>query len=361
MNDSLSITTTYSNSNGHNMSFLNNKRKSDSSSVHEDVNDDIVKTAKNKLLNISEPIEEENDLVIEITEEDYYKTETESDIDLYEEQVYTKKMKNNLMANLEKKFQIKSVPTKQKSLNSSRPSQMAVDEPKVSSQIQRTSVNFNPEMVKKSKQENTKNLTKSNYSKHSSVYSQQLTKSFNEDYESISTKSNTQININEEKKVKRQVNKEEENEELFEKKLQMLREQYIIKHKIETKLDTQFQVTPYKTHQIFSQLNNTMNRVIPQHLVVKPTKSTIYISKPQTQKKEKNTLKEFEEQSLNEVTSTIEKNILNEDEEENFYNSKSNAFTLNFDLSNSYDFPMYADNKEEDDPTKIEFQSLFFE
>lgn len=357
MNDSLSITTTYSNSNGHNMSFLNNKRKSDSSSVHEDKNDDIVKTAKNKLLNISEPIEEENDLVIEITEEDYYKTETESDIDLYEEQVYTKKMKNNLMANLEKKFQIKSVPTKQKSLNSSRPSQMAV----VSSQIQRTSVNFNPEMVKKSKQENTKNLTKSNYSKHSSVYSQQLTKSFNEDYESISTKSNTQININEEKKVKRQVNKEEENEELFEKKLQMLREQYIIQHKIETKLDTQFQVTPYKTHQIFSQLNNTMNRVIPQHLVVKPTKSTIYISKPQTQKKEKNTLKEFEEQSLNEVTSTIEKNILNEDEEENFYNSKSNAFTLNFDLSNSYDFPMYADNKEEDDPTKIEFQSLFFE
>ena len=46
MNDSLSITTTYSNSNGHNMSFLNNKRKSDSSSVHEDKNDDIVKTAK---------------------------------------------------------------------------------------------------------------------------------------------------------------------------------------------------------------------------------------------------------------------------------------------------------------------------
>ena len=44
MNDSLSITTTYSNSNGHNMSFLNNKRKSDSSSVHEDKNDDIVKS-----------------------------------------------------------------------------------------------------------------------------------------------------------------------------------------------------------------------------------------------------------------------------------------------------------------------------
>ena len=333
MNDSLSSTTTYSNSNGHSMSFLNNKRKSDSSSLYEDKNDNTVKKEKNKLLNISEPIEEDNDFVIEIYDEEDFKTETESDIEDYEGMVYYQKMFPNLISNLENKT--KSVPTLMKSCT--KPSQNSKD------------VRYKP----------------------SSVYT---AKKFNEDCESVSTKSNTQININEsqkEKKNKREVNtkKEEENEKLFEQKLKMLREQYIINHKIENPTSSQIQVTPEKKHRIKipnqSQIQNSMNeQVITQNSIVNPTKSTIYISKPQTQNIEINDIveeKTIDELNLNEATSSIEKNVVNEEEEENYYNSKSNAFTINFDLSNSYDFPMYADNKDDGDSTKIEFQSIFFE
>lgn len=323
MNDSLSSTTTYSNSNGHSMSFLNNKRKSDSSSLYEDKNDNTVKKEKNKLLNISEPIEEDNDFVIEIYDEEDFKTETESDIEDYEGMVYYQKMFPNLISNLENKT--KSVPTLMKSCSSS--SQNSKD------------VRYKP----------------------SSVYT---TKRFNEDCESVSTKSNTQININEsqEQKNKREVNitKEEENEKLFEQKLKMLREQYIINHKIENPTSSQIQVTPEKKHRIKilnqSQIQNSMNR--EQSSIVNPTKSTIYISKPQTDIVEEKTIDEL---NLNEATNSIQKNVVNEEEEENYYNSKSNAFTINFDLSNSYDFPMYADNKDDGDSTKIEFQSIFFE
>ena len=99
-------------------------------------------------------------------------------------------------------------------------------------------------------------------------------------------------------------------------------------------------------------------QVITQNSIINPTKSTIYISKPQTDIVEEKTIDEL---NLNEATSSIEKNVVNEEEEENYYNSKSNAFTINFDLSNSYDFPIYADNKDDGDSTKIEFQSIFFE
>ena len=237
--------------------------------------------------------------------------------------VYYQKMFPNLISNLENKN--KSVPTLMKSCT--KPSQNSKD------------VRYKP----------------------SSVYT---AKKFNEDCESVSTKSNTQININEsqEQKNKRDVNikKEEENEKLFEQKLKMLREQYIINHKIENPTSSQIQVTPEKKHRIKipnqSQIQNSMNR--EQSSIVNPTKSTIYISKPQTDIVEEKTIDEL---NLNEATSSIEKNVVNEEEEENYYNSKSNAFTINFDLSNSYDFPMYADNKDDGDSTKIEFQSIFFE
>ena len=326
MNDSLSSTTTYSNSNGHSMSFLNNKRKSDSSSLYEDKNDNTVKKEKNKLLNISEPIEEDNDFVIEIYDEEDFKTETESDIDDYEGMVYYKKMFPNLISNLENKT--KSVPTLMKSCT--KPSENSKD------------VRHKPSTVC-------------------------TTKKFNEDCESVSTKSNTQININEsqEQKNKEQVKpkKEEENEKLFEQKLKMLREQYIINHKIVNPTSSQIQETKKKKHRIKipnqSQIQNSMNeQVITQNSIINPTKSTIYISKPQTDIVEEKTIDEL---NLNEATSSIEKNVVNEEEEENYYNSKSNAFTINFDLSNSYDFPIYADNKDDGDSTKIEFQSIFFE
>ena len=143
----------------------------------------------------------------------------------------------------------------------------------------------------------------------------------------------------------------------------MLREQYIINHKIENPTSSQIQVTPEKKHRIKipnqSQIQNSMNeQVITQNSIINPTKSTIYISKPQTDIVEEKTIDEL---NLNEATSSIEKNVVNEEEEENYYNSKSNAFTINFDLSNSYDFPIYADNKDDGDSTKIEFQSIFFE
>ena len=68
----------------HNNKFLNNKRKSESSTkgIQKELQD-IFKSVVQKLPNINESTEEQDDLVIEITDNEDYKSETESDIEEY--------------------------------------------------------------------------------------------------------------------------------------------------------------------------------------------------------------------------------------------------------------------------------------
>lgn len=461
MNDSLSNATTYSYSIGHNKNFLNNKRKSDSSfqEVKQKINV-IFKSVINKLPKESKPVEQKDDIVIEITDKDNSFTESESDNEEYNKKNYyqvnslSPNTKFNLISNFENEFQINSNPNKTKNEKINQQTQTIEDHSMVPTQTQTGTIipiglknnkenvekneqntlvldNSKEEMknvvpINKSTQVNVKGNTKSivlfkvfpsnvsvrNQAKHvrlnksksqstqetsvistlsgpSSLFEQSkpsipTTISLDKESESMKSNNNNKTYLNENisneiKQKQNDISQLEKNELEFEQKLQLLREQYILKHnailleevkKPKKQIQSKKQIPSEKRHTIKilnpSSIENSplipMNR---EHIL--KTNNNEYSSQCITQnniiKHESIKLDNLESKKVNkELMNSKVNNSLedNQEEEENDYNTKNNPFKLNFDFSNSDNLFIY-NNKDDTESTKVEFQSLFFE